>query len=93
MLEASANGQSFNVTVPAGKEIVCPFRAILCPKVVFFFYQDRLGTHTHTGKVEERDACVRWSAGVAEGQMFQVAVPVLPAQPVQATLVNPSAVS
>jgi hypothetical protein len=28
--------------------------------------------------------------GVAEGQMFQVAVPVTPAQPVQATLVNPS---
>lgn len=28
-------------------------------------------------------------AGVAEGQMFQVAVPVTPAQPVQATLVNP----
>lgn len=28
--------------------------------------------------------------GVVEGQMFQVAVPVVPAQPVQATLVNPA---
>jgi hypothetical protein len=57
MLEASANGQSFNVTVPAGKAIVCPFRAILCPKIISFFYQDRLGTHTHRKSRGKR--CVR----------------------------------